>query len=297
MNKDTILSEDYPSLYRVSDNNSVHEQKQFTRLMFINIGLMIFAAGAGALILSDNNTKVVLAIISAILLTISVIFTSFIRSTRLEQNWYYGRAISESVKTATWRYLTGCTPYSLKLGSRADERYLHDIESILKEFQQYASKLYIVADSYQVITEKMRLIRNLDTETRKNIYIRERIQNQREWYSKKACMNQKSASRYFYSIFVCQILAVSTSISMIFWHNSPIQFTGIFTTVATALMAWTQMRRNEELAQSYGLTAQELSFVLEQSFKVNTEEQLSSYVSNAEMTISREHTRWTVHRP
>jgi hypothetical protein len=57
-------------------------------------------------------------------------------------------------------------------------------------------------------------------------------------------------------------------------------------------MAWNQMKRNEELSQSYGLATQELIFIYEQSTQVKTEEELSNYVISSENAISREHKMW-----
>lgn len=294
--KITMSFDDFPASYCAANNASVREQSQFSKLTLSNIALMIIAAVVGSIILSNASGKVILAIISAILLALGICFTLFIRTTKLEQNWYDGRAIAESIKTLSWRYITGSDPYSISLGPAADDRFLKDLKTTLEERKNYAAKLCGHYETGQMITEQMSIIRGLETEKRKTLYLSERINEQRLWYNNKAKINLKLANRYFYGTFLSQALAMIAAISMVFWQNSPVQFTGILTTIATAFIASTQMRRNNELAQSYGLAAQELSFIFEQSRQICTEEQLSSYVNNAEMAISREHTMWVARR-
>ncbi len=297
MNTNLKMSfDDFPASYRAADKAAMHDQNQFVKFTFFNLTLMIVAAIVGSIFLENTFAKLVLAIISAILLAIGIYFTLFIRNTKLEQNWYDGRAIAESVKTLTWRYITGSDPYAISLGSSADEYFLRDLKAILDERKKFAAILCLQYETSKLITEKMRTIRAQVTEKRKHIYMADRICDQRDWYNEKSRNNLKSANRYFYGTFMSQTLAIVTAISMVFWTNSPIQLTGILTTIAAAFIAWTQMRKNEELAQSYGLAAQELSFIYEQSCKIQNEEQLSSFVTNAEMAISREHTMWAARR-
>ena len=142
------------------------------------------------------------------------------------------------------------------------------------------------------ITDKMKLVRNLDTEKREAIYLSERIDDQRKWYSDKTKANLRSDNRFFAGIVVSQALAIISAFVIILWPRSQVNFTGIFTTLITAFMAWTQMRQNEQLAQSYGLAAQELHLIHEQAAEIKTDEELSLYVINSENAISREHTMW-----
>jgi hypothetical protein len=57
-------------------------------------------------------------------------------------------------------------------------------------------------------------------------------------------------------------------------------------------MTWTQLKKNDQLAQSYGLAAQELLLISGQAIEIKTNEELSAYVVNSENAISREHTMW-----
>ena len=66
--------------------------------------------------------------------------------------------------------------------------------------------------------------------------------------------------------------------------------------MAAAFVAWLQLKRHQELANSYALAAQELSFIAEQIQRVETAGEFSKFVSDAENAISREHTLWAARR-
>jgi hypothetical protein len=57
-----------------------------------------------------------------------------------------------------------------------------------------------------------------------------------------------------------------------------------------------QLRRYQELSQSYLITATELSLIKSKIHQIETEEELSNFVDDAETAISREHTLWLARR-
>jgi hypothetical protein len=287
-----ILYDDFPALYRASDQASIAAQRQFVRLTSIELGLMIAAALVGAFTLTDTVLKTALAFTSAVLLTAGICITVIERLVKPERVWYDGRAIAESVKTMAWQYMTGSGQYSIDQGEKADEVFLSAIHSLLLERKIFASRLGSQYQAGQQITDNMKLIRKLDFADRKKIYLSERIEDQRIWYSRKAETNRHSAARLFIATIIAQFVAIIFAFTLGLLQSSIIQLTGVFTTLATAFMAWNQMKRNEELAQSYGLATQELIFIYEQAAQVKTEEELSSYVISSENAISREHKMW-----
>jgi hypothetical protein len=287
-----ILYDDFPALYRAADKASITAQHQFVLITSIELGLMILAAIVGAFTLTDTVFKTAFAITSAVLLTAGICITIIQRITKPERVWYDGRAIAESVKTLAWQYMTGSGQYLTTQGPKADEIFISSLHSLLLERKAFASKLGSQYDREQQITDKMRLVRGLGMDERKKIYLSERIDEQRKWYSRKTEVNRHSATRLFIGTITAQFLAIIFAFTLGIWQDSIVQLTGVFTTLATAFMAWTQMRRNEELAQSYGLATQELIFIYEQSSQVKTEEELSNYVVNSENSISREHKMW-----
>jgi anti-sigma-K factor RskA len=62
------------------------------------------------------------------------------------------------------------------------------------------------------------------------------------------------------------------------------------------MAAWSQMKRNDELAQSYALAAQELEEIETLTKNQASEKAFSQLVEQAENSISREHTLWCARR-
>ena len=75
-----------------------------------------------------------------------------------------------------------------------------------------------------------------------------------------------------------------------------LKLTGLFTSLASALIAWLQVKQHKEIAQSYSVAELELDFIQEQAQYVTTDRELSNFVGDAENAVSREHTLWTARR-
>ena len=286
-----ISDDDLPALYRAADNASKNAQKQFSRLTAINLGLLILSAIVGSLVLTNIHEKTALAITSAVLLTLSIFVTLAIRMTKLEQMWYDGRAVAESVKTTAWRYMTGTDPYYIQPDIKANSLFISNLNTLLLERKSLFARLGNQIGGAS-ITEKMKYVRNLPTEMRIATYLSERLENQQKWYGEKAESNLKSANRFFAGTIISQALAIISAFVFIIWPQSHIRFTGIFTTLITSFMTWTQLKKNDQLAQAYGLANQELMLIREKAAEIKTAEELSLYVVNSENAISREHTMW-----
>ena len=66
----------------------------------------------------------------------------------------------------------------------------------------------------------------------------------------------------------------------------------MFSALASAMIAWLQVRQHEELAQTYSVVALNLGFDEEQAEGINTEKDLSALVQNTESTLAQEHSQW-----
>ena len=59
----------------------------------------------------DSNIKLILAIVGVLLFFISGLITVVIQLLKKEKDWYAGRALAESVKTLSWRFIMCAEPY------------------------------------------------------------------------------------------------------------------------------------------------------------------------------------------
>ena len=123
-----------------------------------------------------------------------------------------------------------------------------------------------------------------------------RVQDQRAWYSRKSEFNQKRAITLFSFVLVAQLVAVAGLIARIIWPEFPANPASVLASVAAALLAWLQLRRHQELAQSYALAAQDLGIVEARASSVTSDQTLADFVADAENAVSREHAMWLARR-
>jgi hypothetical protein len=289
-----VGASDYPGLFLATDRASLTAQRRHLFFTSATLLSLVFAAGLGALSGVISSAKTGLAVASTALVSLSFVLTSIRRALKPEKLWYGGRAVAESAKSMAWRYMAGAEPYLINSSGEVDVKFIADLKSLVRdELAVGVSSVY--ADKPQ-ISPRMREVRASSLAGRKQIYLAQRIADQRSWYGKKARKSQIAEGRYFVVILVSQALALASGAYMISAPGSKWNLVGVFSSLASALVAWLQVRQHEELAQSYAVAALELGFIEEQAQHVGSDQDFSSFVGDAENAISREHTLWIARR-
>ncbi|MEQ4489879.1 MAG: DUF4231 domain-containing protein [Dehalococcoides mccartyi] len=280
-------TEDFPALYRSSDGLSVQAQNNYLRLMRFSLAFLIL----GSLTSLFSGSSEVFAIVSACILSLVVFISLILARKRYDITWYLTRAIAESVKTITWRYVMKAKPFN-QSDPIARTNFLKDLNKILS---QNRSGCCTVDDNEQ-ITQKMIEIRNGTYQERLSIYLEKRVKDQSSWYIKKARYNATKTDQWFYAIIGMQFLAVLSALVRISepqWNSIP---TSVLTTMAASSLSWMQTKRYQELSSSYGLTANEIGIIKSDVPSVVNEVTLCKFVGDAENAFSREHTQWQARR-
>ena len=70
----------------------------------------------------------------------------------------------------------------------------------------------------------------------------------------------------------------------------------VFAVIAVSSLTWIQLKRYQGLSSSYALAAHEIGTIKSISEEIETENDLSNFVINAENAFSREHTQWIAKR-
>lgn len=301
----TLTDDDFPALFRAADRAARVAQRRYLWLRRADLASLVAAALLGATghqiaqRLGLDDARAVLTVSSAIFMSFALFLTGVMRQVRYERTWYDARAIAESVKTRAWRYMTRSEPYGDDFASAADRTFIDDLSAILAE--RKGSSVVLAGDwgAEEQITDRMRAVRGLDAQARKAFYLSQRVDDQRKWYSGKAVANGKSEDRWLLATMVSQVLAIIWVILAVRDFGLPRDITGltgVFPALAAVSVAWTQLKQHQVLAQSYGLAAQELALIKEQARYIGAEDELASYVADAENAISREHTLWVARR-
>lgn len=284
---------DFPGFYQASDKLSLDAQNYYILILSIDLIGMALGAALAVYNYSAIETKLWTYIISGLLMLASTILTVILKTKKFEDNWYKGRALAESYKTLTWRFITGSELFEHSLpGDQAKKNFLRRVKEINDEFREMHGKMNARLTSLTIITNMMETIRSLPLNERLDYYVKYRIENQKNWYSDKAEFNEKKYNMWFAIIISVQALTVISIVYLIAKPTSNWNLVGFFTTVSASALSWLQVKQHQELKQAYTTTTQELNMILAMANAINTEDELSKFVLDSENAVSREHTLW-----
>lgn len=289
-----MKKEDYPNYFNAADDLSIKAQKRYLFLMKINSWSMIVASALSIYNWQETTPMLCIYIITGFLFLVTIISSLILALKKYENIWYRGRALAESCKTLTWRFITCSELFENNIDTEEIERrFKQRIKEIYNKYDGLAKDVDTKNLSHKhIITEEMRRIRNLPTVERKDYYITYRIKEQKDWYANKAENNNEKYRKWYILIILFQILSLISIIYLVKVPDCHYNFIGLFTTIAASAIGWMQLKQHQELKQAYTTAAEELNYIEELSDSITTEEKLSAFVLDAENAISREHTLW-----
>ncbi|MGS2727358.1 DUF4231 domain-containing protein [Psychroserpens sp. BH13MA-6] len=288
---------DFPGLYQASDEASLSAQKNYKNIIANDLITMIVASTLAIYNYEKVEPKLIVYVISGIFLLISFALTLIIRTKKFEDVWYQGRALAESCKTLSWRFVTCSESFVNDLTKQEVEDYfISRVRELSKEFKELNDSLNAKIVVLPVITDKMWEIRNLNTLERKQYYIENRINDQKDWYSSKAEFNKKKYNNWFLVIIISQLIAIISVAFLVKYPESNWNLVGLFTTISASAISWLQLKQHQELKQAYTTAAQELNFIQASFGNINSDLELAEFVLDSENAISREHTLWLAQR-
>lgn len=292
-----MRDEDYPWLKCASDEASRDAQEWYFRLLAVQLALFFLVGLTGAIqhalpISAQRHATVVISV----LLALAIIATLVGRERKLDKTWFDSRAVAESVKTATWRFMMGSQPFQSQPTRNIDAAFFSELDEIRKARPGMDENLSGRAPNIQPISDYMRTLRQSDFATRKSAYLKDRVADQRDWYSAKAKWNQRRRTIWYVTSIGLQVLALILAILAASYGNLPFNVVGLLMTAAASVTAWSQAKRYDDLPNSYGMAAQELRNIYALIEQTNNEDEFRELVAQGEEAISREHTMWCARR-
>jgi peptidoglycan/LPS O-acetylase OafA/YrhL len=126
-----IKENEFPNYFIAGDNASLKAQKTYITYVRWDLILMSFSALLAIYNFNSIETKKWIYIISGIILMGAFIISLVIKNKKYEDIWYRGRALAESVKTLTWRYMTKSEYFEINLDDEtAQKRFIERIKEI-----------------------------------------------------------------------------------------------------------------------------------------------------------------------
>lgn len=288
-----MQNNDFPNYFIAGDNVSLKAQKAY--INYIRFDLILICIGAVLSIYNwqTTNTKMWIYIIAGVFLLISFVLSFILKLKQYEDIWYRGRALAESIKTLTWRFMTKSEFFDNTISDKeAKERFLKRINDIRDEFKDLTDILKAKDLKLEVITPKMKKIRNKSLQERMEFYLLNRIQNQIDWYASKADTNKNKYEFWFWGVIVAQVLSIISIIFLIIYPDFQFNFVGFLTTLSASFLSWLQVKKYQENKEAYTTALSELKMIETLSENIDSEEKFARFVLDSENAMSREHTIW-----
>ena len=285
--------QDFPALYAAADKTARSGELRYVGLTSADLVLVVAAALFGGLsALGSEHDARWFAAGAAACLVAALLVRFANRSTQPNREWWDGRAVAETVKSATWRYVARVGPFS---GGDADKAFIDQLTDILDESRRQRAELQTTDDDAPQITETMQRLRALGANERRAVYLSDRVQDQIRWYSSRAKTHRQRASQWFWVGAAAQLVALAWAIARAA-EPMALNFVAFFSSVAAGGTAIAQVGRHDELARSYSYAAQELNLFKSLLERAKDDVAFAHLVEQTELAISREHTLWVAKR-
>ena len=201
--------EDYPALYQAASQLSENAQKHFYRALRFHILLLVVAS----VISVANSTHQDLAILQALVLLGTLGCAIYLYLGRPDRHWYAGRAVAESIKTSTWRFVSRAEPFN-NSDEIDNQNFGLKQKAIVEQNRDIAGLLTTHLDGLPISSVMGRLRNSSDSE-RLDYYRKFRIVDQQNWYAKKASFNRRMVNGYFIALLVTLTVAIALSIAKV----------------------------------------------------------------------------------
>jgi SMODS and SLOG-associating 2TM effector domain 3/SMODS and SLOG-associating 2TM effector domain 1 len=289
-----VADSEFPPLYQAADQNSLDGQRRFLNATRLRLVMLVVAAGFG-LFSWRRSWGDLAGIGGAVAFVVALLAELYLLQARPDRLWYDGRAVAESAKTLTWRYLVGGSPFGREevTDREADRLLLDRFRQITGDLR--GAHLVPVDGGAEQLSPALRAVRALPLEERRELYRSERIGGQQAWYARSARRNERRATQW--SLVLTSLEALGLAGGVLKATGAvQLDLLGFGGALVAAGAAWVQAKQHQNLANAYGVASQELSAIGGQIDSSSSEQEWAHFVDQAEEAISREHTLWRASR-
>jgi hypothetical protein len=283
-----LEDDQFPALYRAQSERSARAQRDVLTAVKVSLGGALVAAVLGAFEVKRNDVDFA-ALGASLGFLLSLFASSWLLWRRPERDWYDARASAESIKTLTWQFAVAGGEFASKDESDAEtrSRFLARLREILDGLRGVGTP---VSANGSQISRTMLELRASSLELRQSAYRTGRIEDQQDWYAKKAGWNEKQRKIWATITLLLQAAGFGGGIARAFFALE-VDSLGIAAALVAAATAWARTKDYAELAEAYAVTSQEIGLLRGEVMPTN-EADWGVFVERAERAFSREHTLW-----
>jgi hypothetical protein len=283
---DFRVEDHMPSVFLVAEEASQRGQTRFKRATLVALVLLVVAAVFGLVEEPWAGWVSGMAFAGSILASWLIFFRD------AEDDWYDGRAVAESAKTLTWKYAVGGEPFEI---TQPDSETAYDraLAAVVEEIRTLRGSVAAPAGATE--TDKLRVLREEPLKVRCEVYRKQRLVDQRAWYSRRGSEHRSTARAWQIVAVVFQaaglVGALLKGIDIV-----RVDLLSVFAAAGAGAVAWLAAGDYVKTARAYELTTLELDNVLGIVNRIDDEDAWATFVADAEQTMSREHTAWLARR-
>ena len=162
---------EFPALYQNADNAAINRQNSYYRILLFQYAVLVLAAAATGLNTFFAEKFASLIYLSCILVAAITQLYSTLR--KPEREWYNSRALAESLKTLSWRFMMAVEPFEKSKSDSEAAGQLNQRISELLQYHKYSTPILSYAlnrDTSEQITVKMENMRNEGLKTQIEFY-------------------------------------------------------------------------------------------------------------------------------
>ena len=305
---------DLPSLYLAGSRTSGRGQRAFLRVVRLRLGLILGIAAASLFTWHLTPAGPDLAALLTVLgLAGVLVLELLLQQTRPEDAWFDGRVLAESVKKVSWRYSVGADPFP-RMSDVDDRNDAADSAnafnaSNVDEWERRAELAFtaelrtLLHDVTSIpeptrpttVTPAMAALRAAPLAERREVYLRDRIEEQRVWYTTRSGQNQRRSGRLRALMLLLELGAIAAAVLRAA-NLVSLDLAGLAATILAVGAAWLGVKQYDTLARAYSFAAHDLGIVYDRLRATATEREWAAEAADAEESISREHTLWRASR-
>lgn len=281
----------YPAMFQAANAASIAGQRSYLRLARLELMLLLIGAALGSIAAFNAGLASALPGLAAVSFLAAATLKVVARDRRYDKQWFDGRAVAETVKSTSWRYIMRVPPF--EDDATADLALTSRLKAALGARPDLHSALAASPGGARQISPEMRAARGEPLPERRERYRSSRLLDQMDWYRAKSQFHRERATRFFWLSLITELGALAVAgVGLFVPDLARFNLLGLLAAIATAATAISHLNRHDELSKSYGLAFQELSLIDGLAERVEGEANLKKVVEDAESAISREHTMW-----
>ncbi|MFE7855645.1 DUF4231 domain-containing protein [Streptomyces sp. NPDC057403] len=288
----TLGTQDLPPLFRVSDECALRHQSDSFRAVRTHLVVLLLATTAA--VLTEGASGHVWTVAAAVLYALTIALGLRTSKRRSRAHWQAHRAAAELLKSLAWQYMVHGGPFSSRVAD-PDAVFAARLEERLRELRACGwedSRDEPWQRGKGQITEQMRAVRAKSFAARRDIYLRERLQEQADWYKGRARRAHRAAARWSAVTASLTLLALTAAMLRTVGLLSGADLAGLLSAAAAAGVAWQEVRRHGPLTHAHSLIEQDLETARIAMSKTVTEAGWADAVGEAERLMSPAHTEW-----